>query len=153
MRLYPCVVKQSETGFGKSMLRSLGTMLLVDCLFLFIFAPHASAQYYTRWSLPEGAKARLGKGEITGNIVYSPDGTRLAVASSIGIWLYETQTYQEVALLTGHTATLKSVAFSPDGKTLASGGGFSRQYRPTVGCSHWSTQTHPHRAYGPGSIV
>ena len=43
-------------------------------------------------------------------MAYSPDGTRLAVASSIGIWLYDTATHQvgnsrngEVALLTGHT--------------------------------------------------
>ena len=42
-------------------------------------------------------------------------------ASSIGIWLYDTGTYQEVALLTGHTDSVSSVAFSPDGNTLASG--------------------------------
>ena len=57
--------------------------------------------------LPEDAKARLGKGLIS-EIAYSPDGARLAVASSIGgmgttPWLYDTQTYQEIALLTGHT--------------------------------------------------
>ena len=40
----------------------------------------------TEWKLPEGAKARLGKGEID-EIAYSPDGTQLAVRSSIGIWL------------------------------------------------------------------
>ena len=121
MGLYPRAVKQSKVGFGKSMLRNLDAMLLMGCLLLFILATQASAQYYTQWSLPEGAKARLGKGSITGDIVYSPDGTRLAVASSIGIWLYDAQTYQEVSLLTGHTADVMSVAFSPDGKTIASG--------------------------------
>ena len=59
-------------------------------------------QDYTQLSLPEGAKARLGKGWIN-EIAYSPDGTRLAVAGGIGIWLYDTATYQELALLTGHT--------------------------------------------------
>ena len=103
-------------------MRKLDAILLVGCLFLFVWAIQANAQYYTQWSLPEGAIARLGKGSVTGDVVYSPDGTRLAVASSIGIWLYETQTYQEVALLIGHTAFVRSVAFSPDGKTLASGG-------------------------------
>ena len=39
---------------------------------------------YTQFSLPKGAKARLGKGKV-GQIAYSPDGNRLAVASSIGI--------------------------------------------------------------------
>ena len=38
---------------------------------------------------PTGAKVRLGKGQIY-DLKYSPDGTRLAVTSSIGIWLYDT---------------------------------------------------------------
>ena len=76
---------------------------IVTPFILFIlFTLNASAQDYTQWHLPEGAKARLGKGAIH-EIQYSPDGTRLAVASSIGIWLYDTTTYQEVALLTEHT--------------------------------------------------
>ena len=31
------------------------------------------------------------------------------------------QTYREISLLTGHTEVVRTVAFSPDGKTLASG--------------------------------
>ena len=98
------------------------TLLFVSVLFLH----NSVAQDYTRWGLPEGAKARLGKGRIL-DIAFSPDGTRLAVASGIGIWLYDVQTGAEVALLTGHTVQagrsrqFGSVAFSPDGKTLASG--------------------------------
>ena len=93
-------------------------------ILLTLFSLNTFAQDYTQWSLPDGAKARLGKGEISGQIAYSPDGTRLAVASGIGIWLYDTTTYQPVALLTGHTAWVLSVAFSPDGRTLASGSGY-----------------------------
>ena len=52
---------------------------------------------------------------------YSPDGTRLAVASGIGIWLYDTATHQEIALLTGHTNSVDSVAFGVKGRTIASG--------------------------------
>ena len=55
---------------------------------------------------------------------YSPDGTRLAVASSIGIWFYDTTTLQEIDLFTGHTSWVTSIAYSPDGGTLASGGGW-----------------------------
>ena len=73
-----------------------------------------------QWSLPEGAKARLGKGRIN-DIVYSPDNTLLAVASSVGVWLYDVQTGQELDLLTSHTNWVQTVTFSPDGKTLASG--------------------------------
>ena len=83
------------------------------------------AQDYTRWSLPEGSKARFGKGHITGSIAYSPDGTRLAMASSIGSWIYDAHTGEELALLTGHTRSVTSVSFSPDGTTLASAGGWS----------------------------
>lgn len=89
-------------------------------ILLTLFSLNTGAQDYTQWHLPEGAKGRLGKGEIN-QIQYSPDGTRLAVASGVGVWLYDTATYQEVALLTGHTGAVTSVAFSPDERTIASG--------------------------------
>ena len=92
------------------------TLILVSTLCI-----HSTfAQDYTRWNLPEGAKARIGKGFIR-QIAYSPDGTRLAVASSIGTWIYDAQTGEELDLLTGHTEYVRSVAFSPDGLALASG--------------------------------
>ena len=84
------------------------------------FVPISFAQDYTQWNLPEGAIARLGKGGIN-EIAYSPDGNRLAVASRIGVWLYDTHTGAEVALFTGHTDEVISVAFSPDSSMLASG--------------------------------
>ena len=92
------------------------TLLFATLLLL----QHSVAQDSPQWGVPKGAKARLGKGKV-GEIAYSPDGTRLAVASSIGIWLYDTATGGEVALLTGHLTRPNSVAFSPDGRTIASG--------------------------------
>ena len=68
--------------------------------------------------LPEGAKLRLGKGEIK-DFQYSPDGTRLIVASSVGIWIYDGHTGAELGM-PGYTDFVRSVAFSPDGKTFAS---------------------------------
>ncbi|MCY3743657.1 MAG: trypsin-like peptidase domain-containing protein [Candidatus Poribacteria bacterium] len=96
--------------------------LFLSCLFFIfvLFLPSASAQHYTKWGLPEGATARLGKGSIT-DIAYSPEGSRLAVAGSIGVWIYDARTGKELALLTGHTGTVFSVSLSPDGSTLASG--------------------------------
>ena len=90
--------------------------------FLVLFLPDACPQDSTQLNLPEGAVDRIGKGSVE-EILYSPDGTRLAVVSSIGIWLYDTETYQEVVLLAGHTDKIYSVSFSPDGKTLAGGSG------------------------------
>ena len=77
---------------------------------------------YTLWELPEGAKRRLGKGMFT-DMQLSSDGTRLAIASSTGIWLYDVNTGKETSLLTNNTDLIGLVAFSPDGKTLASIGG------------------------------
>ena len=79
---------------------------------------------YHTWQLPDGAVARLGKGRIRGTdrtVAYSPDGRSLAVASSIGIYLYDVATFRELALFTGHTDWIDCVVFSPDGTMLASG--------------------------------
>ena len=78
-----------------------------------------TAQEAMQWHLPEAAKARLGKGKIN-EIQYSSDGAILVVATGIGIWLYDTTTYQEIGLLTTHTSAVECLAFSPDGNILAS---------------------------------
>ena len=78
--------------------------------------------------LPKGAKARLGKG-MPSNVAYSPDGMQLAVASTIGIWRYDTRSGEALDLLTRDAGTrpdadrltVYSVAYSPDGSILASG--------------------------------
>ena len=74
---------------------------------------------YTKWQLPKAAKARLGKGGINA-LQFSPDGTQIAVGSNIGIWVYEVLTGKEIAMFAGVS---QSVAFSPDGRFIASGGG------------------------------
>ena len=54
---------------------------------------------YTKWELPKAAKARLGKGTVN-DIKFTPDGTLLAVESDIGVWLYDANTGEEIALFT-----------------------------------------------------
>lgn len=97
--------------------------LIFSLFFTFhvFFSVVASAQEdVQQWGLPEGAIRRIGKGTIS-EIVYSPDGQRLAVASTVGIWIYDVHTTQPLNLLTGHSDSIKSVSFSPDGSTIATG--------------------------------
>ena len=99
------------TQFPILMLLALGTL---------VFLSNTYAQDYTTWSLPDAAKARLGRGGIAGKIAYSSDGDLLAVASSIGLWIYDADTGATLDLITTPTP-VSTVVFSPDGHTLASG--------------------------------
>ena len=78
------------------------------------------AQDSPQWHLPEGAKMRLGKGKIR-DIKYSPDGTTMAVAINIGVWLYDTQTSRELNFFPTGASSARSIAYSPDGTILAMG--------------------------------
>ena len=98
------------------------TLRLTFFLFLLTttcFLPQANSADYTQWRLPEGAIKRLGKGMIYGNISFSQDGSLLAVASTIGVWVYDGYTGEEVGLFTNHAVPITSVAVSPDGRTVA----------------------------------
>ena len=102
--------------------RLFNLTLLLICV---LCVQTSRAQDDNPFNLPEGTRARLGKGAINGRwspVAYSSDGTRLAVASDLGIWLYDAHTGTELALLTDHTTRISSVAFAPDGKTIASTG-------------------------------
>ena len=83
-----------------------------------LLAAPTYATDYTTMSLPVRAIARLGKGQSL-DVKFSPDDKLLAVASSIGIWLYDADTYFEIALLTDHSDIATFVSFLPDGKLLA----------------------------------
>ena len=100
--------------------------LLILSIVLSAGLTDACAQYqpHTQLRLPKGTKARFGKGSIQA-IAYSPDGTRLAAATDIGIWIYDAQNGKALNLLardTGYIRSIFSVVYSPDGRTIASGG-------------------------------
>ena len=74
-----------------------------------------------KWELPEHATLRLGKGQIY-DLKHSPNGNLIAVATSIGVWLYDAHSGKEIRLLQRPGYEVHSVAFSPNGKMLASSG-------------------------------
>ena len=94
------------------------TLLILLALLL----PATSAQEHMQPNLPEDAIACFGNGYVR-EVLYSPDGARLAIVTSIGLSLHDTTTYQEVALLAGHTNSINRIVFSPEEGILASGSG------------------------------
>jgi WD40 repeat protein len=70
-------------------------------------------------ALPEGAVARLGKGQFNA-VTFSPDGKYLAVATGIGVTLLDPF---NLAVIYSFDTTIymTSITFSPDSSLLASG--------------------------------
>ena len=104
-------------------MKKLGLFYIASLLIVGILPNWSLAQDQTQWHFSEGARMRLGKGRIN-DIKFSPDGRRFAVASSIGIWIYDAYTGEELSLLAvlpGEGRMVTTIAFSPDGRTLASG--------------------------------
>jgi WD40 repeat protein len=62
----------------------------------------------------------LSKGVLA--IALSADGSTLAATDDYSIRLWSTADKQEQATLSGHRGQVRALAFSPDGRTLASGG-------------------------------
>ena len=98
------------------------------CYSNFLMEDNNSILNYTQWNLPEGTKARFGKGNIN-DMKCSADGNLLAVATSIGVWLYDLTTGEERNLFIGHSSEVFSISFNSDGTILASGG---RYYDYTI---------------------
>ena len=114
------------TPFDKrvSLMREGSLFSLALLLVSVLFVQESRGQDYTRWHLPDGALARLGKGSIGHGdraVAYSPDGRTLASGSDDQtVRLWDVESGQEVARLQ-HQAPVSSMSFSPDGQTLAGG--------------------------------
>ena len=107
----------------KILLFSILTLMFI----MLTLMPNSVAENSPQWHLPQGVIARLGKGTPR-DVQYSPDGTRLAVATEIGIWIYDADTGEELDLLTddeiGTWDGVEGIAYSPDGRTLVGANGF-----------------------------
>ena len=95
--------------------------IVASLIVLALYSQDGFSQEYTQWHLPDGAKLRLGRGEVF-DIDYSPDGTRLAVASSLGIWFYDAVNFNEEELFADQTAQVQAIEYTRDGRALVSGG-------------------------------
>ena len=98
----------------------------------------STAQDASQIGLPEGAIARIGKGSL-GEVRFSPDGSQLAISTSIGIWFHDPQTGKALELLQRPNITYPSAfAFSPDGNRI--GIGIRAKKRNASGSSRYSVE-------------
>ena len=114
------------TGIPVGKLNKIGVIRMIKTVFsilslLFFFLQfgilNIYAQDYSQWEIPDGAIARIGKGRIN-DMEYSPDGSILAVATTIGIWVYDTDTYQVRKLFTRSHQEMEKVYFEDNGTVL-----------------------------------
>jgi WD40 repeat protein len=77
------------------------------------------------WDVASGTeRATLNAGHWVNSVAFAPDGKTLASGGSdTSIRIWEVQTGKETLRLDGHRGLIVALAFSPDGKLLASSGG------------------------------
>ena len=87
-------------------------LLFIWVLLTVVILPTGFCQDNTQIGLPDGAIARLGKGRIT-VMQFSSDGVYLAVGTTIGVWLYNVNTRNAVALFPSQSRRVDNKAFDP----------------------------------------
>ena len=83
---------------------------------------HDTLPVFQKRGPPPAIKVRLSL-TVVNQVAVSPDGTRLAAAYNGGLWVLDGITGNKLLTSKGHRGRqTASVAFSPDGKRLTSGG-------------------------------
>jgi WD40 repeat protein len=104
--LAACVLKGPAAGFGSTPV--INRLALLD---------GRTGKVIRRW--PDGGKATQAR------LAFSPDGKLLATSDGHDIHVWETATGKELRTFRGHRNEIETLAFSADGRRLASGGGDS----------------------------
>jgi WD40 repeat protein len=117
------------------------------------------------WDLRSGSLLRMFRTGETSRVALSPHGDLVATSGKIGgnttdvegstVRLWDAESGKEVRSLDGHSATILALAFSPDGKLLATGSGDRTARVWDVGSGHELRKLADHRgevralAYSP----
>jgi WD40 repeat protein len=75
----------------------------------------------TVWDIVSPDQARFNLSHNCGSLSFHPDGDRLAAAVEWGVRVFDLARKQERLALKGHKGAVSGVAYSPDGRTLATG--------------------------------
>ena len=112
--------------------------LLCTAIIVSVCSLPSTAEDNPQIGLPEDAIARIGKGSL-GEVHFSPDGSQLAISTSIGIWFHDPQTGKALELLPRRNiASPFAFAFSPDGSRI--GIGVRAKKRNASGSSRYSVE-------------
>ncbi len=74
-------------------------------------------------ALPESSLARLGQGNLMGNVAFSPDATCFVMPTNIGLWWYNLSTMNPIGLSETERGIITAASFSSNGQWLATGDG------------------------------
>lgn len=99
------------------MKKLLYLLLFCEVLILTI-TTHIIAQDNLQNDLPVFVEERLGKGWIQ-DIEFSPNGDNFAVATTIGIWIYNSRTGIEMNKFEGVMGGANAISYSPNGQYIA----------------------------------
>jgi WD40 repeat protein len=112
----------------------------------------------TVWDITSPDQTRLNLAYNCVSLSFHPDGDRLAAAVDRGVKVFDLVRKQERLTLKGHKGTVSAVAYSPDGRTLATGSwdGTVRLWDPEAGaeraCFQWPTGRVFALAYSPDGL-
>ena len=93
----------------KFYLSAITYLLLSNLLLSLVYA-----QDYSELDLPK----RFGKGWVR-DIEFSPDGSQLAVATTTGIWIYNSHTGKQINRFEEHMGGANAISYSQNGQLLA----------------------------------